>query len=78
MQIREATIDDAENIKNVHLQAFDNPEAQMISDLAINLLNENHPVNIIPLVAIENNEIVGHTAFSPVFLKALMNILVMF
>ena len=70
MQIREATIDDAENIKNVHLQAFDNSEAQMVSDFAVNLLNENHPVKIISLVAIENNEIVGHTAFSPVFFES--------
>ena len=70
MQIREATIDDAENIKNVHLQAFDNSEAQMVSDLAVNLLNEDHPVKIISLVAIKNNEIVGHTAFSPVFFES--------
>lgn len=70
MQIREATIDDAESIKNVHLQAFDNSEAQRVSDLAVNLLNENHPVKIISLVAIENNEIVGHTAFSPVFYES--------
>jgi len=70
MQIREATIDDAENIKNVHLQAFDNSEAQVISDIAVNLLNENHLVKIISLVATENNEVVGHTAFSPVFFES--------
>ncbi|MBN2178711.1 MAG: N-acetyltransferase [Deltaproteobacteria bacterium] len=69
MQIRETTIDDAENIKEVYLQAFDNSEAHIISDFAINLLNENHPVEIISLVAIENDEIVGHTALSPVFLE---------
>jgi putative acetyltransferase len=70
MHIREATIDDAESIKNVHLQAFDNSEAQMVSDMAVNLLNENHPVKIISLVAIENDEIVGHVAFSPVFFES--------
>jgi len=70
MQIREATIDDAENIKNVHLQAFDNSEAQVISDFAVNLLNENHPIKIISLVAIKNNELVGHAAFSPVFFES--------
>ena len=70
MQIREATIDDAENIKNVHLRAFDKSEARVVSDFAINLLNENHPVKIISLVAIENNEVVGHIAFSPVFLES--------
>jgi len=67
MQIREATRDDAEDIKNVHLQAFDNSEAQMVADFAVNLLNEYHPDHIISLVAIENNEIAGHIAFSPVY-----------
>jgi putative acetyltransferase len=70
MQIREATIDDAENIKHVHLQAFDDSETRMVSDFAVNLLNENHPVKIISLVAIDNNEIVGHIAFSPVYLES--------
>lgn len=70
MKIREATIDDAENIKHVHLQAFDDSEARMVSDFAVNLLNENHPGKIISLVAIENNEIVGHIAFSPVYLES--------
>lgn len=70
MQIREATQDDAESIKNVYLQAFDNSEARMVSDLAVNLLNEIYPVKIISLVAIKNNEIVGHIAFSPVFYES--------
>lgn len=42
----------------------------MVSDLAINLLNENHPVKIISLVVIKNSGIVGHTAFSPVFFES--------
>jgi putative acetyltransferase len=70
MNIREATIDDAEDIKHVHLRAFENAEAQMVSDFAVKLLNETHPVRIISLVAMENNEIVGHAAFSPVFLES--------
>ncbi len=70
MKIREAAIDDTENIKNVYLEAFDHSEAQMVSDFAINLLNENHPVKIISLVAIENNDMVGHIAFSPVYLTS--------
>ena len=70
MQTREATIDDAENIKNVHLQAFDNSENQIISDLAVHLLNDNHPVKTMSLVAMESNKIVGHIAFSPVFFES--------
>ena len=67
MQIREATIDDAESIKNVHLQAFDRSEAKLVSELSVKLLKENTPVKIISLVAIDNNQIVGHAAFSPVY-----------
>lgn len=70
MQIREATIDDTEKIKDIYLQAFDDSEARTVSDIAVNLLNENPSVKIISLVAIENNEIVGHIAFSPVFLES--------
>ena len=69
MQIREATLGDSESIKNVHFQAFDKSEAQIVSDFAVNLLNEKHPIKIISLVAIQNNEIVGHTAFSPVYFE---------
>lgn len=63
-------MDDAESIRNVYLKAFDNSEARMVSDLAVNLLCENHPVKIISLVAIENDEVVGHIAFSPVFCQS--------
>jgi len=70
MKIREANIEDAENIKNVHLQAFDESEAQIVSDLAANLLKNDGPVKALSLVAMENNEIVGHVAFSPVFLES--------
>jgi putative acetyltransferase len=67
VKIREASIDDAEGIKDVHLEAFADPEARQVAEFAVNLLNEQHPVRVISLVAIENNEIVGHVAFSPVF-----------
>jgi putative acetyltransferase len=70
MHIREATTKDADNIRNVHLQAFDDSEARLVSDFAVNLLNENPPVHIISLVSMENNEIAGHIAFSPVFLES--------
>ena len=69
MQIREATLNDSENIWNVYFQAFDKSEAQMVSDFAVNLLNDKSPIKIFSLVAIQNNEVVGHTAFSPVYFK---------
>ena len=67
MQIREATLSDIESIRNVHLQAFDKSEARMVSDFAVNLLHEKSSIKIISLVAIQDNEIVGHIAFSPAY-----------
>lgn len=70
MKIRKATIVDAENIKNIYMQAFDVSEAEDISNIAVDLISEKSNVNIISLVAIENDQIVGHVAFSPVFLES--------
>jgi len=68
MQIREANMEDSEGIKNLHLQAFDNSEAKLVSDIAVNLLHEKSTINIITLVATDHDAIIGHVAFSPVFL----------
>ena len=70
MKIREANIEDSEDIKNLHLQAFDSSEAELVSDLAVNLLHEKSKINIISLVAVDNDAIIGHTSFSPVFLDS--------
>ncbi len=71
MQIREANIKDFEGIKSLYLQAFDNLEGDLVSNLAINLLDEESIIKIISLVAINNNVIIGHIAFSPVFLESI-------
>lgn len=70
MQIREANIKDSEGIKKLHLQAFENSEAELVSDFAVNLLHEKSTINTISLVAIDNDTIIGQTAFSPVFLDS--------
>ena len=70
MEIREAKIKDADSIKRVHLEAFKNSEAELISDLAINLLQEKSTTKTISLVTIENDVIIGHVAFSPVFFES--------
>ena len=67
MHMREANNNDAEDIKNLHLQAFDDTEAAEVADLAVSLLHAKSSVKIISLVAIEGDEIIGHVAFSPVF-----------
>jgi putative acetyltransferase len=68
MEIREATIDDAETIRRIYLQAFGSAEADKVAEVAIKLLKQTHPFKTISLVAIEREVIVGHVAFSPVFL----------
>ncbi|MDX1285376.1 MAG: N-acetyltransferase [Draconibacterium sp.] len=69
MNIRESIIDDIEKIRAVHLQAFEESEAQMVADFTVRLLQENNPVKILSLVAVKDNKIIGHIAFSPVFLQ---------
>ncbi|ELS00752.1 putative acetyltransferase [Xenococcus sp. PCC 7305] len=70
MQIREANIKDSEGIKSLHLQAFDDSEAKLVSDLAVNLLHEKSTIKIISLVAIYKDTVIGHVTFSPVFLDS--------
>jgi putative acetyltransferase len=69
MKIRESTPDETDKIRNVHLDAFDESEARMVADFTVSLLQENNAVKTLSLVAVENNEIIGHIAFSPVFLE---------
>ena len=47
MQIREANIKHSDGIKKLHLEAFKNSEAELLSDLAINLLHEKSPIKTI-------------------------------
>ena len=68
MQIREAKIEDYKDIKNLYFQAFNDLEAELVSQVAVNLLHDKSTINIISLVAIDNDAIIGHTAFSPIFL----------
>jgi putative acetyltransferase len=70
MQIREATITDSEAIRKLHLQAFDKSEARFVSDVAVNLLQEKSTIKIISLVATDNDVIIAHIAFSPIFLDS--------
>jgi putative acetyltransferase len=67
MHIREANEKDSEDIKNLHLQAFDDSEAAVVADFAVSLLHEKTSIKTISLVAVEGDEIIGHVAFSPVF-----------
>ena len=63
MHIRFEQINDIEQIKNVHLIAFEtDTEANIVDAL------RNAGVELISLVAEKNGEIIGHILFSPVML----------
>ena len=69
MEIIQTTINDVEDIRNVCLKAFDNSEANLVSNFVVNLLKENNPVKTISLIAKVDDKITGHVSFSPVFIE---------
>jgi len=66
MLIRVATNSDRDNILNIHLRAFPDSEKDIVSALAVDLLDENTTPQTISLLAEIDNNVVGHIAFSPV------------
>ncbi len=66
ISIRAATNLDRYDIRDIHLCAFSKGEKQIISTLAVNLLNEETTPKTISLVAEADGSVVGHIAFSPV------------
>jgi putative acetyltransferase len=64
MKIRESIEDDKYFIRKVHQDAFDPSEAESVSQLAINLLDDNTALPILSLVAEQAGEIVGNIIFS--------------
>lgn len=70
MKIRESLPADSEDIRQTYIQAFDESEAQVVSDLAVSLMNRKTQDRVISLVALHDGRIVGHVAFSPVLLRS--------
>jgi len=64
--IREATNLDRDNIREVHMHAFDKDEAKSVATLASNLLDEETSPKTMTKVAEIAGTVVGHIAFSPV------------
>ncbi len=64
--IREATNLDRDNIREVHYSAFPEGERQIVSTLAINLLNEKTSPATVSFLAETDDTVSGHIAFSPV------------
>ena len=67
IHIRDATNQDRDEIRDVHLQAFSKEESRLIAELADSLLNEESYPATVTLVAEIGGEVVGHVAFSPVY-----------
>ena len=67
MIIRKATELDGQEISEVYKCAFPADERDIVANLAVNLLSENTTPETFSLVAEAENSIVGHIAFSPVY-----------
>ena len=70
LHIRKADTSDEESIRQIHLEAFDDDESELVANLACDLLKERTSSGIVNLVAEEGMVLVGHIAFSPVLSKA--------
>jgi len=66
MKIRESVENDKESIRRVHQNAFDQSEGEAVSQLAIDLLEDETALPILSLVAGQDNEIIGNIIFSSV------------
>lgn len=73
MHIRPATTLDRDAIRAVHLAAFQAGEAQLVAQLAIDLLAEDSTPETLSLVAEVEGAIVGHVAFSPISIDTIEN-----
>jgi len=72
--IREATNLDRDNIREVHMHAFDKDEAKNVAMLASNLLSEETSPKTITMVAEIDGTVVGHITFSPVTFNSCKNL----
>jgi predicted N-acetyltransferase YhbS len=66
VRIRESVEDDKDIIRKVHQNAFGQPEGEAVSQLAIDLLQDETARPILSLVAEQDNEIIGNVIFSSV------------
>ena len=66
MRIRESVEEDKDIIRKVYQNAFGQPDGEAVSQLAIDLLQDETARPIISLVAEQDNEIIGNVIFSSV------------
>lgn len=68
LNVRAATNRDRQAIQAVHVEAFPEGEGATVAKLAADLLEEDTTPETLSLVAGRDGVIVGHAAFSPVFI----------
>ena len=66
MKIRESRESDKNSIKKIYQDAFEQPEGETVSQLAIDLLEDKTAQPILSLVAEQDNKIIGNIIFSSV------------
>ncbi|MCK5716072.1 MAG: N-acetyltransferase [Thiomargarita sp.] len=69
MNIRESVEHDKKLIKKVHKNAFDESEGDIVSQLAMDILEDKTTLPILSLVAEQDNKIIGNVIFSAVEIK---------
>lgn len=74
MKIRESVESDKKSIRKVHQNAFDQPEGETVSQLAIDLLEDKAARPILSLVAEQDHEIIGNIIFSSVTIEGAVGI----
>jgi len=66
MNIRIATTQDGDGIRQLYWSAFTEEENEIVATLALELLAEESALPIIYLIAEMDDAVVGHVAFSPI------------
>lgn len=64
MKIRISTESELKEILNIHNQAFGEDKGPVIAQLVNNLLNDETAMPILSLVAVENNNLIGHILYT--------------
>ncbi|MBQ0784258.1 MAG: N-acetyltransferase [Amphritea sp.] len=73
MNIRVAKSEDGQGIQRLYLSAFPEGEGEVVSKIAIDLLDEKTTPKILSLVAETEGDLLGHVAFSPVTVDSIEN-----
>lgn len=69
MIIRKSHSPDRNKIHNLYLSTFPESEKEIVAKLAIDLLEQQSTLQTLTLVAEDNDNVIGHVAFSPVSIE---------